>query len=267
MGNLLVPIKKFLSNKNTITILGLLLGLVVLYFGYTWRVNKSTDPVLIPYCKTTLQAGTQITENDIGYTKVPKSMVSSFGDILTSADDINGKLVSYDSKIAAGSFFFSANIIDEEDYPDSIFADIPDGYTIYNLSVDFQSTYANSIKPGDNIDLYVSMEDPDNGLLIYGRFIKQINVLAVKDAKGKNVFENKDDPGEPSLLLFAVPEDLYLLLKKCEIVGVTIEPVPRNQNYSAGTAATELTSEEIQQKIISQTHVLQNECTDLTVCG
>ena len=29
MGNLLTPFKKFLGNKNTVTILGVLLGLVV----------------------------------------------------------------------------------------------------------------------------------------------------------------------------------------------------------------------------------------------
>ena len=29
MGNMMVPIKKFLSNKNTITILGIIIGVVV----------------------------------------------------------------------------------------------------------------------------------------------------------------------------------------------------------------------------------------------
>ena len=49
MGNLLVPFKKFLSNKNTITILGVLIGLVVLYLGYSWRVTQSIQPTSVPY--------------------------------------------------------------------------------------------------------------------------------------------------------------------------------------------------------------------------
>jgi len=266
MGNVLGSIKKFLSNKNTVTILGVLLGIVVLYFGYTWRVKKSTDPTQIPYCNKTLTAGTKVTKADISYITVPKTTVNNLGDIVTVEANIIGKMVNYDSKIATGSFFFSTNLINEEDYPESSFTNIPDGYTIYNLSVDFNSTYANSIMPGNNIDLYVSME-ADDGKELYGRFIKQINVLGVKDDKGNNVFENKDDLGTPSLLLFAVPEDLFLLLKKCEKLGIEISPVPRNKNYSESAAATELTNEEIQELIIEQTTILTNECTDLTSCG
>ena len=64
MGNILVPFKKFLSNKNTITILGVLLGVVVLYLGYNWRVNRSIQPTRIPYANKTMVAGTKVTEND-----------------------------------------------------------------------------------------------------------------------------------------------------------------------------------------------------------
>ena len=67
MGNLLVPFKKFLSNKNTITILGVLVGIVVLYLGYNWRVTKSVQPVLVPLANTTMISGTKITENEIKY--------------------------------------------------------------------------------------------------------------------------------------------------------------------------------------------------------
>lgn len=54
MGNLLTPFKKFLSNKNTVTIIGVLLGIVVLYIGYTWRVNQSISPKRVPYATQTL---------------------------------------------------------------------------------------------------------------------------------------------------------------------------------------------------------------------
>ena len=54
MGNIMVPLKKFLSNKNTITILGVLIGVVVLYVGYNWRVTKSIQPVSVPISATTI---------------------------------------------------------------------------------------------------------------------------------------------------------------------------------------------------------------------
>lgn len=268
MGNLLVPFKKFLSNKNTITILGVLIGIVVLYLGYNWRVTKSVQPVKIPYAANQLMSGTKITENDIKYASVPKDMISGMTNLLTNTSEIVGMLVAYDGKIPQNSFFYDSNLMTEEEMPDSIFSGIQDGYTIYDMQVTLSSAYGNSIFPGDSIDIYMSTNaEEDDGKLVYGRFIKSIQVLAVKDGSGKNVFADKDNPTETAHLLFAVPENLFLLLKKAEKLGITLEPIPRNNSYSTNAQATELTSDELQAMIINQTHILQNECTDLTVCG
>ena len=37
-------LNKFLKNKNTVTILGVLACLVILYAGYTMRINKKNCP-------------------------------------------------------------------------------------------------------------------------------------------------------------------------------------------------------------------------------
>ncbi len=266
MGNILVPFKKFLSNKNTITILGVLLGVVVLYLGYTWRVNRSIQPTQIPLANKTLIQGKKITEEDIAYTSVPKDTLKNMVNIKTNVQDINGMLVSYDSKIAQNSFFFAENLISEEEMPDSIFSNIPDGHTIYKLAVTVASTYGNSIFPGDKIDIYMTAND-EAGKLMYGRMIKSIEVLAVKDSSGKNVFADKDHPGSSAILMFSVPENLFLLLKKAEKLGISLEPIPRNSSYTINGAAVELTNEELEAFIINQTRILQNECQDLTVCG
>lgn len=266
MGNLLTPFKKFLSNKNTVTILGVLLGVVVLYLGYTWRVNQSISPTSVPYATRTMVSGEKVTEDAIGYTEIPKDTLKNMTNIVTDVNKIRDMLVSYDSKIAQNSFFFTENLITEEEMPDSIFSNIKDGYTIFSLAVDNHSTYANSIFPDDTIDLYVKAKD-ENDLLMYGRFIKSIQVLAVKDSNGNNVFSNSAEVGTPAELLFAVPEDLFLLLKKASYIdGITIEPVPRNSSYSKDPAATEVESDYIKDFIIQQTVTLPNECTDLTKC-
>lgn len=265
MGNFLIPFKKFLSNKNTITILGVLVGVVVLYLGYNWRVTKSIQPILVPYSTSTLLAGTRITEEYINYASIPKDTVSGMGNLVTNVSEISGKLVSYDSKIPQNGFFFKENLISEEEMPDSVFSNIPDGHTIFGMQVTNTKLLGNSIFPGDLIDIY--MYTTEDGKVVYGRFIKQIEVLAVKDSNGNNVFTDKDDLGEAAMLLFAVPEDLFLLLKKAEKVGIEFDLVPRNDSYSTGVSIAELKSDELKDMIINKTYILQNECQDLTVCG
>ena len=115
------------------------------------------------------------------------------------------------------------------------------------------------------IDLYLSSKD-DDGKVIYGRLIKSIQVIAVRDKKGKNVFQDKDNPGESALLLFAVPEDRFLLLKKAEKLKIDIEPVPRNKSYSTNAQETELPSTELVDFIKDKSHHLNDECGDGLAC-
>lgn len=258
MGNLLTPFKRFLGNKNTVTILGVLLGIVVLYIGYDWRVKQSTNPVSVPFAKEEIKSRTKIDETMIGHTDVPASFVSSSSNLLRNSSDIIGKYVSYATTIPKNSLFYSEVLVNGSDMPDSSFANIPDGYTIFSLSVDNHKTYGNSIFPGNRIDLYMRATD-DSGLLIYGNLIESIEVLDVKDSKGNHVFETTEK-GEPAELLFAVPEDLFLLLKKATYLGgIDIEPVPRNITYSANPGETLVKSAELRAFILNQTVILQEQ--------
>jgi hypothetical protein len=45
----------------------------------------------------------------------------------------------------------------------------------------------------------------DTGKIMYGKFIQSIEVLAVRDSSGKNVFDQNPNT-TPAELLFAVPE-------------------------------------------------------------
>lgn len=265
MGNIMVPLKKFLSNKNTITILGVLIGVVVLYVGYNWRVTKSIQPVSVPISATTMIAGTRITETNIAYTELPKDVISNMDNIITNVADINGKIVSYDSKIPQNSFFFTESVMKEEERPDSLFSNIQDGYTILGLEVDNKSTYGNAIFPGNTIDLYLS-GDVD-GQVLYSRFIASIQVLAVRDEGGMDVFVDRDNPGDPAVMSFAVPEYLYLLLMRAQMTGFGIHLVGRNDSYTENAAPTVMVSEELETLIKNKTYIIQNECVDLTVCG
>lgn len=51
MNNLKASMKKFLGNKNTVTILGIIVCLVVLYIGYNYRINSKVELVQVPYAR------------------------------------------------------------------------------------------------------------------------------------------------------------------------------------------------------------------------
>ena len=259
MGNILTPFKKFLGNKNTVTILGVLLGIVVLYIGYDMRVKKATTPVDVPFAKTEIVSRSLIEENMISYTSVPKSLVKSSPNMVTNPADIIGKYVSYATTIPKNSFFYAEVLMTKAEMPDSSFADIPDGYTIFSLAVDNHSTYGNSIFPDNTIDLYVKATDNVSKQLIFGKLIESIKVLDVKDDTGNHVFETTE-AGKPAELLFAVPEDLFLLLKKATYLnGIEIEPVPRNASYSANPGETEVASQYLQSFILNQTVIFSEQ--------
>lgn len=264
MNNLLSSLKRLLGNKNTVTIIGVLVGIAVILIGYNYRVNNAVKPVSVPYATTRITGKTEITSEMIGNIKVSQSFIDETPDLVTNMNQLIGFYVNYDTVIPEGALFYKSQIVAKEDIPDSAFDDIPDGYTIFSLSVNLHSTYGNSIMPGNYIDLYMKATD-DNGLLIFGKFIESIKVLGVRDSSGNDVFVDSQATKTPSELLFAVPDDLFLLLSKATNLGtnnITILPVPRNKAYSQEAelkeeGATQVTSDQLQEMILSKSVVVQ----------
>lgn len=259
MGNLGTTFKRFIGNKNTVTLILIIVGVAVLYGFYNWRVKSAVTTAYVCYATQAIPARTQITEDMISQVKVLSSQVTS--NMVTSCENVKGKYVSYATEIQPNSYFYEGSLMTKEEMPNSAFENIPDGYNIFNLAVTFESTYANSIFPDQYIDLYLRTTD-ENGVLVYGKFIQSIKVLGVKDAEGKNVFETTIEVREPSQLLFAVPEDLYLLLKKAAYLGMEIVTVPKNNNYTAEAGETLKSSEWLVELIENQTAEIPDECIE-----
>ena len=211
MNNLKASMKKFLGNKNTVTILGVILCLVILYIGYNYRINSKVELVQVPYAKETIQPRTYITQSMIGTMNVPKSFL--VGKYYTRTENIVGKYSNYNTIIAEGSLFYTDLVVSKEDLPDSAFQDVPEGYTVINYPVTIASTYANSMAPGSYINIYYKSLN-DNDEIMFGKFISNIKVLDVKDSSGQHVFENSEETRTPAYMLFAVPEETHLLLRK-----------------------------------------------------
>lgn len=258
MGSGLTKVKRFIGNKNTVTILCVVAGIAVLYIGYNYRVSSAINPTTVPYAKNTLEARHVITVDDIGYMEVNSDVVSKSDNLITNGNELVGKEVTYGNTIQQNSLFYDGDITEPELSPDYVLSDIEDGYTAFSLSVDTYTTYGNAIAKGDYIDLWFNGED-DTNKIIYTNLVKSIRVLDVRDSAGVSL-EHANSTGEPAELLFAVPDDMYSLLVKAEQVGV-LEPVPRNRNYTADPGETEVVSDYVVQYVLSKSVTIPDENT------
>lgn len=252
MNNLNASIKKLLGNKNTVTILGILLCIVVLAIGYNYRINSKVELVEVPYALETIQPRTYITDSMVGTMNVPRSFL--VGQYYTQKDNIVGKYSNYNTIIAKGSIFYVDLVTSKDDLPDSAFQDVPEGYTVINYPVDIETTYANSMAPGSYINIYYkSLNDDDE--VMFGKFISNIKVLDVKDASGQHVFENSEEPRTPAFMLFAVPEETHLLLRKALYLkeyAVELILVPNTKTLTSD-AKVQVSSDDIEEFINSKT--------------
>ena len=247
-------IGRFVGNKNTVTILGILACVATLIVGYNYRVKLSINPINVPYAKQKIASRTLITSEMVGNIKISTTYTQEAENLVTNAKSVVNKYVSFKTSIPKNSLFYTEQLMDAEDLPDYAFSNIPDGYTIYSLNLaDADASYYNSIRAGDYIDLYMKAQDKDeDNKLIYAKFIESIRVLAVKDSKGNNITKNRVENGVPTELLFAVEEDIYLLLMKAEFLNLSVEPVLRNSQYSKEANETQVSSEEIRSFILEQ---------------
>lgn len=255
MGNITVAIKKFFTNKNTVTVIGILLGIVVLYVGYNMRINSQVKPVPMPYAKERLSPKTKITDDMVGTINVPAAMVQ--GKPIADKGQVVGKYVNIDSVIPKGSLFYPTMVVPKEKLPDSILFDYPEGYVLVNFPVDMTMTYGNAIFPGNYIDIYlkaINRIDEDNittdtkDKIMVGKLLQNVKVLSVVDANGDPVFADLENKKVPSLIIFAVPEEYHILIRKAMYLrtyDATLIPVPTNESLSPTPGEVTLSSEEI----------------------
>lgn len=226
MNNLLVSIKKFITNKNVVTVLGVIAILVVLYLGYSSTINKQVEPKEVPVASQTIQPRTLITEEMITYITVPAAIISD--NVQFSIDSIIGMYTDVNTVIPSGSMFYEDVLVTKEELPNTAFVQVKEGERPYAFRVTPENTYGNSIFPGEVIDIYMKAVD-ESGQVMVGRLLEKVEVLAVKDDAGNHVFENTAEDRVPSTFLFGVPEDIFILLKKSEYLekdGVELFPVP-----------------------------------------
>lgn len=242
--------KQFLSNKNTVTFIGIILGVLVLYFFYTWRLNQETGLVSIPYANQQIGPRTKIEDSMISYYEVPQASIK--GDVLTVKAQIVGKYTNINVTVPSQSMFYDIHLVDEKELPDSFIEELEEGQVPYNYTVTVKSTYGNSMYPGNYVDIY--FKGKDGNTLMFGKLVENVKVLAVKDSSGNHVFESNDRT--PNQIIFGVTNEIHHLLRaveeisKAEIVLVpaNVRPTEDGEEIKINVTSTKI-KEYIQEQV------------------
>ena len=253
----------FLKNKNTVTILGVILIILIIYIGYTMRINQEIKPVDVYYALDTIQPKTLITDDMIGVMSVPKNFIK--GSYYANYSDIVGKYSNYNTMIAAGSIFYKDLLIEENNLPDAVLYDINAGERLVTFPVTMETTYGNSIMPESLVDVYVKMVQ-DNGKIVYGEFFNKVKILGVKDASGNNVFESTESTKTPAYVYFSLPENKYLLFSALNYIGneysaysIEVVLVPNTIKYESDVLATEVSSSDLYRFVIDEIRTIDSQ--------
>ena len=255
-------LKQILSNKNTVTFIGIILIVLVLYIFYNWRVNMATSPIKVPYAIQAIAPRTKITNEMIGYVEMTQTSIK--GNVLTNANtQILGMYTNVNCQIPAGSLFYASAVVRQEELPDAFLLQLGENEIAYNFDVSMKTTYGNSMYPGNYVDVYFRYED-DNGNKNIGKVVQNVKILAVKDSAGHAVFENTTEDRSPAQIIFGVTEDIHYLLRKAEYItrntSENIILVPTNASLDLGegeNAPISVTSETIRQYIESKAATAQ----------
>lgn len=214
--------KGMIKSKSFVTAVCAVLVVLVLIVGYNLRIRSATQPVKVPVATRRLTSRHLITEEDIRYVDIPSGALSA--DYYARTEYVIGKYVNYDTTIQEGSLFYRGSIVQKEELPDEALLNIPEGETIYYLTVNMLTSFTNSILPGRYIDIYISTKE-DNKALV-GKFLSNIKVLQVKTSDGRNVFDDSEDTRVPYVIMFSLPEEQHLLMRDINAIN--------NYSISAG---------------------------------
>lgn len=236
-------IKRFLKNKNTITVIGILVIVGMLWGVYTYQINKQVKPKSVPVAATTIPPKTKITSNMIKHVEVPSAYISE--NAVTSDDSILNMYSNFNTVIPAGSMFYRETLTTEKALPNYLLTQLKEGEFLvtYDLRA---SSISNiwGIMPGDKIDLYMRVTS-DEGSVMVGKFLENVEVLDVVDSSGKSTYDVADGSRSADKLLFAAQEDVFLLLLRSNYLNIEMFPVQHGSWIDDENAEFRMTTEEL----------------------
>ena len=238
-----MKLKNLLSNKNVVTIIGVILIVAVLYGFYNWRVNQAISPIKVAYAKNSIAPRTEIKKEDIAYVDIQANAIR--GNIYSNAEQIIGKYTNINVTIPAGSLFYQEVLVNGDELADAYLQKMvedDENLIPYNFRVNVEKTYGNSITPDSYVDIY--LKGVVNDKIMIGKLVSNVKVYAVKDSSGAHVFEDLSQQKAPSQIILGVYSDMHQLLRTAEYINKTeLIIVPTTVLYNDAIDPSEIVTE------------------------
>jgi Flp pilus assembly protein CpaB len=242
-GDFMNSIKRFFKNKNTVTVLGIIVIVAMLWGVYTYQINKQVKPISVPVAAKTIDPKTKITAEMITYVEVPSAYISE--NAITDDQKILSMYSNYNTVIPAGSMFYEESLTTEKALPNYLLKHLKEGEFL--LSFDLSSIDSSSawgIMPGDKIDLYMRVVS-DEGSVMLGKFLENVEILDVLDQDGRSTYDVSDGSREANKLVFAVQEDIFLMLMRANYLDVEFMPIPHGAWINDKDSSITMTTQEL----------------------
>ena len=128
MGNIVGTLKRFLGNKNTVTILAVLAGVIILWAFYNYRVEQAITTIKIPYAVEAIDAGKKIENDNIDFKEITPSTTKN-SDIVISMADLDGMYICTGTSVPKDGFFYKSQLCQKEQIKNSIYEGISIPYS------------------------------------------------------------------------------------------------------------------------------------------
>lgn len=217
---------RFFKNKNTVTVLGVLLIALILGFGYYYQVQKQVKPISVPVAAVTIPPRTEITSDMITYVEVPEAYISD--NVVRNEQEIISKYSQYNTAIPAGSMFYNETLTQKEMLPNYLLSLLKEGEIGLSFKIGEMEGPKLPIMPGEKIDIYMKVTT-EEGSVMFGKFLENLEILAVTDGEGLNVYDVTDGSRTAEYINFGVQEDVFLLLMRAQFLDVEFLPVQHGE--------------------------------------
>lgn len=214
-----------MKNKQVIIfVMAILVIAVGNYFSFQIALNNAIDLVEVPFAAEEIYPHYEVSEEAIEWREIPRAYVDH--EVLITKEDIVGKYVSLDSKIAKGSLFYKDYLIEKSEIDTLPALLLKEDQVAFPLSLNLLKSSGNTISQNQKVDVYVSYTDKKTKESIIDILLMNVRVIGVKD---KNGYDMRDEKAAklPSILILAIDKEYINLIQLANEVGEISILAPR----------------------------------------